>query len=347
MKAIMLAGGEGTRLKPVTGELPKPLVPLLGRPLMEYGLLLLREHGFTDVCAAVRYRAEDIRRCFGDGSRLGLRLSYREEKDFWGTAGAVRRCRDFIGGEDVLILSGDAACDLDLSALMAAHRERQAAATVALCRRADPLRFGLAVTDGEGWIRAFVEKPDWSRVVTDQVSTGIYVLSPRAVDAIAEDRPSDFARDLFPALLECGEKLLGLPMEGYWRDVGTPLSYYRCCVDALEGKLRLPCDEAFLPPQTAEERSPDDEGLALDCPCGSRAAVMGVLSEELLSLGPDLSDGLRLSGENWRLHIAPLSGSSALRVCVQSPDAEFARSLAFSARDLIAALGEENGKQRL
>lgn len=338
MKAIILAGGEGTRLKAVTGSLPKPMVPLLGRPLMEYILLLLKRHGFTDVCAAVHYRAEDIMDRFGDGRALGISLRYRAETNSWGTAGAVRRCRDFVGQEDVLIISGDAACDLNLGALWRAHRGRGAAATLALCRRPDPLRFGLAVTDEDGWIRAFVEKPDWRHVVTDQVNTGIYVLSPRALDAIPDDTPFDFARELFPALLRQGEKLLGVTLEGYWTDVGTPLSYYQCCVDVLEGRLALPCDPAFLPAPTPAESAPDGEGFTLDCPCRSRAAVMGTLSEQLLDIGADYGDGLRLRGPNYRLHIAPLAAASAVRVCVQSADTEFARGLAFSARDVIRAL---------
>ena len=338
MKAIILAGGEGTRLKAVTGPLPKPMVSLLGRPLMEYILLLLKKHGFTEVCAAVRYRAQDIMDRFGDGSALGVKLRYRAETDSWGTAGAVRRCMDFIGDEDVLVISGDAACDLDLGALMRAHRARGAAATLALCRRPDPLRFGLAVTDGEGWIKAFVEKPDWSRVVTDQVNTGIYALSPRALAAVPEDRAFDFAKDLFPALLRAGEPLLGVALEGYWCDVGTPLSYYQCCVDALEGRLSLPCDPAFLPAAAPEERAPDGEGIALDCPCRDRAETMGTLSEQLLELGADYSDGLRLERENYRLHIAPMPAASALRVCVRSADTEFARSLALSVKELVERL---------
>ena len=338
MKAIILAGGDGTRLKAVTGPLPKPLVPLLGRPLMAYILLLLKKHGFTDICAAVRYRAQDIIDCFGDGAAFGVRLSYREEHDAWGTAGAVRRCRDFIGDEDVFVISGDAACDFDLRLLWRRHRERGAAVTIALSREAEPLRYGLAVTESSGRIRAFIEKPDWRRVVTDLVNTGIYVLSPRALEAIPDDCAFDFAKDLFPALLARGEPLLGLPMAGYWCDVGTPLSYYRCCVDALEGRLVLPCAPEFRPAPDEEAPADEEEGFVLDCPCQNRAALMGTLSEELLELRPDYSDGLRLSGENYRLHIAPLPTASALRVCVQSPDTEFARGLAFSARDLIAAL---------
>lgn len=338
MKAIILAGGEGTRLKAVTGDTPKPMVPLLGRPLMEYTLLLLKQHGFTEICAAVRYRAEEIMAHFGDGRAYGVALSYRVETEAWGTAGAVRRCKEFIGNEDVLIISGDAACDFDLAALFRAHRERQATATLALCRVPEPLRYGLTVTDQEGWIRAFIEKPDWRHVVTDLVNTGIYVLSPRALDAIPTDRPYDFAKDLFPALLRDGEPLLGAALDGYWCDVGTPLSYYQCCVDALEGRLHLPCAPAFRPAPSQEEPELREEGFTLDCPCRSRAELMGTLSEQLMDLNPDYGDGLHLNGANYRLHISPLPAASALRVCVQSADAEFARGLAFSARDLIQAL---------
>ena len=157
MKAVILAGGEGTRLKCVTGERPKPLVPLLGRSLMERILLLLRRCGFDEVCAAVRYRAEEIEQRFGDGSALGVKLCYRRENEPLGTAGAVKNCADFTGGEDFLLISGDAACDFDLSALRRRHLESGAAATIALKREASPLRFGLAVTDGAGEVRGFVE----------------------------------------------------------------------------------------------------------------------------------------------------------------------------------------------
>ena len=338
MKAIILAGGEGTRLKAVTGDTPKPMVPLLGRPLMEYTIRLLKKHGFTEICAAVRYRAEEIMARFGDGRDLGVSLRYRAETEARGTAGAVRRCRDFIGAEDVLIISGDAACDFDLAAPRWRHRDAQAAATLALCRVPEPLRFGLTVTDEAGWIRAFIEKPAWRPVVPDLVHTGIYVLSPQALDAIPADRPFDFARDLFPALLREGQPLLGAALEGYWRDIGTPLSYYQCCVDALEGRLRLPCDPAFQPAEAPPAASEDEEGFTLDCPCRKRAEVMGALSEGLMELRPDYSDGLRLNAASYRLHIAPLSSAPALRICVQAEDTEFARSLAFSARDLIRAL---------
>ena len=339
MKAVIMAGGEGTRLRAVTGALPKPLVPLLGRPLMEHILLLLRQHGFTEVCAALRYRSCDIRSAFGDGRLLGLSIQYRVEDRPLGTAGGVKNCADFCGDEDVLVVSGDAACDFDLSALMRRHRESGAAVTIALSRQAVPLRYGLAVTDAEDRVRSFVEKPAWQRVVTDLVNTGIYVLSPRALSSIPPGKPFDFARDLFPLLLEREELLLGLPMEGYWCDVGTPLSYYQCCVDALEGRLKLEIPASFFPAAAeGDPRPPEEAAVTLDCGCRSRAALMGALSELMLELDADYADGIRLSRDSFSLHIAPLADSSALRIAVQARDTEFARSLALSMRDVAQAL---------
>lgn len=339
MKAILLAGGEGTRLKAVTGPLPKPMVPLLGRPVMEHILRLLKRHGFDQICAALKYRPEEIISFFGDGSRLGVSLEYRVENAGLGTAGAVKNCADFIGGEDVLVICGDAACDLDLSELMRRHRERGAAATLALYRDSSPLRFGLAVTDREDAIRAFVEKPPWSRVVTDLVNTGIYVLSPRALERIPENRPFDFAKDLFPLLLQEKELLLGVTLEGYWCDIGTPLSYYRCCADALEGKLKLEPGEAFAnSSQIHLDPDPDEPGFQLEFPCRDRAALMGELSQWMLELPTDYSDGIRLHDSRYELHIAPLRNRCALRIAVNAQDAEFARNLAFAARDLAQAL---------
>lgn len=345
MKAVIMAGGMGSRLKAITGDRPKPMVPLLGRPLMEYILELLRSQGFDQVCAAVRYRAGDIMAHFGDGSRFGVEMQYRVEEEPLGTAGAVKNCRDFYGGEDFLVISGDAACDFRLSRLMEEHKRRGAAVTLALCRYSEPLSYGLAVTDGEGRIRSFVEKPDWSRVVTDLVNTGIYVISPRIMELVPEGREFDFAKDLFPLLLSRGELLLGLPMEGYWCDVGSPLSYYRCCADALEGKLRLDFPELFRPPIPSGGDVPPLPGENLDCACRSRAELMGSLSELLMDMGADYSDGLQLDSPRFHLRISPLASRSALRISVSSQDAEFARELAISARDLARALekGGETG----
>ncbi len=340
MKAVILAGGEGKRLRCVTGERPKPMVPLLGRSMMEHILLLLRRCGFTELCAALRYRAEDVVSAFGDGSALGLSLCYRVEDEPLGTAGAVKNCEDFYGGEDFLLISGDAACDFDLGALYRRHRESGAAVTIALRREPQPLRFGLAVTDESGAVRGFIEKPDWSRVVSDRVNTGIYVLSPRAMAQVPPGRPFDFARDLFPLLLRRGERIQGVEPAGYWRDVGTPLSYYQCCVDALEGRWKIEIPEAFRPPEgECGPRAEEPAAALLDFPCRDRAATMGALSGLMLELGADYSDGIRLTLPRGSAHIYPCAERSAVAVAVDSPDAEFASSLALSAGEIIRALG--------
>lgn len=347
MKAVILAGGEGKRLKCITGDTPKPLVPLLGRSVMEHIILLLRREGFYHICAAVKYRAEDLISAFGDGSALGVRICWRVEDEPLGTAGAVRNCADFYGDEDFLVISGDAVCDMELSSLMRRLRERRAAAAVALRRDSSPLRFGVAVTDAEGDIRAFVEKPDWGAVVSDLVNTGIYALTPRAMSYVPEGRPFDFARDLFPELLRRGERVSGMLSEGYWADIGTPLGYYRCCADALEGKVRLDIAPEYLPgpePPRAPSRSAAGRGkpaaAVRDFPCADRAAAMGALSSLMLEMDADYSDGISLSLPRGSVSIRPRADRSALRVSVSSPDAEFASSLAVSLGDLIRALDQ-------
>ena len=338
MKAVILAGGLGTRLRPVTGEHPKPMVPFLGRPMMEHIVELLRRNGFTELCAALHYRAGEIMAHFGDGRRFGVSMEYRIETENLGTAGSVKNCRDFYRDEDFLVISGDAACDFDLAALMRAHREKGAAATIALSQEQTPLRYGLAVTDSDGRIRSFIEKPEWPRVVTDLVNTGIYVLSPGAMERVPEG-PFDFGKDLFPKLLREGAPLYGLTMEGYWRDVGTPQDYYRCCADALDGALRLTPGEAFRLPEKSAAEDGDEDGFVVCCDCENRARLMGTLSELMLDMGAEFDDGIRLRGKDYELHISPSCVNSAVRIAVRAGDAEFARALCLSAKDVVEKLG--------
>ena len=337
MKAVILAGGLGTRLRAVTGEHPKPMVPILGRPVMEHIVELLRQNAYTSICAALHYRAGEIMAHFGDGRKFGVELEYRIETENLGTAGSVKNCRDFYGDEDFLVISADAACDYDLRLLMDAHKARHAAATLALCSQRTPLRYGLAVTDGEGRIRSFIEKPSWPRVVTDLVNTGIYVLSPRAMEYVPEGT-FDFGRDLFPKLLKKGEPLYGQVMEGYWQDIGTPQDYYRCCADALDGKLRLTPGGAFLQTQRETQEDSAEEGCTLNCDCEDRARLMGTLSELMLEMGAEYDDGIRLKGKDYELHISPSAVRSAVRIAVRSEDAELARALCQSAKDVAEKL---------
>ena len=294
MKAVILSGGEGTRLREISGGLPKPMMPLLGKPLLERTVALLRENGFDRLCITLHYSPEQIESFFGNGERFGVRIEYRREESPMGTAGAVRNCRDFIDNDPVLIMSGDSACDFDLASLFRSHKE---GVTIALSTHAEPLPYGLVVTDRNSRVTGFVEKPSWEKVVTDRVSTGIYVLSPEVTDRIPEGIPYDFAKDLFPRLLKEGIPLTGRVMDGYWCDIGTPRAYYQCNLDALDGLYRLP-----------EQDGPSRRVI----PCRDRARLMRIMGEALAEFGADMSDGLTLENATGRAHLAPAPDRKAL-----------------------------------
>ena len=321
MNAILMAGGEGRRLRPIWPDAPKPMIPILGRPVMERTLALLRRNGVKRVCAALGYRPEAIRAYFGDGRDFGVELCCSTEEKPLGTAGSVRACAPFYGERDFLVVSGDAVCDFDLRALTEYHRRVGAALTMALYECETPTAYGLVVADGAGRVRGFVEKPDWSRVVTDRVNTGIYAVSPRAMRLCPAGEPFDFAKDLIPLLLARGETVAALPMEGYWCDVGTPRDYYRCNLDALEGRVRLyegpdahPAAAQLSPePESAAPcAAPEPDAEAVPCAC--RARLMRLLTERFLTeAGADFSDGLILPGAR----IAPAPDAEAVLVRAQ------------------------------
>ena len=266
MKAVIMAGGEGARLRPVSLGRPKPVTPLLGRPVMEHIINLLKRHGVTDICVTLCYQPQAVMDCFGDGARLGVRLTYFIEEEPLGTAGSVKNCLSRIGSEDFLVISGDCVCDLDLSRAVQFHRERKAAATLVLYHHPNPLEYGLVLTGGEGRVERFVEKPGWGQVFTDQINTGIYVLSPAGLERAPQGEIFDFGKDLFPALLREGAPLYGLPLEGYWRDMGDCRAYLDCVCDALSGKVTL---DMGLPRREAGvwSASPLPKGLNLVPPC--------------------------------------------------------------------------------
>ncbi len=248
MKAIVMAGGEGTRLRPLTEGRPKPMTEMLGKPVLGRTVELLKKYGVTNICFTLRYLPEMIKDEFGDGAKLGVTIEHRVEKSPLGTAGSVRACRDFTGDEDVLIISGDGVCDFDLGALFAFHREHKAEATIAIYEQTEPTSFGLVIADGDGRVRAFSEKPSWENVTTSMVNTGVYVLSPAAVDMIPEGREYDFGKDLFPRLLREGRGLWAYEATGYWRDIGSPEAYRQCCMDLISGKTGIDLDARELSP---------------------------------------------------------------------------------------------------
>ena len=334
MKAIIMAGGQGTRLKAVSGDTPKPLVPLCGKPIMEHIVTLLKENGFTDICVTLKYRPQDITDYFGDGSRFGVKMQYRIEQEALGTAGGVKNCADFYGDEDFLVISGDAACDFDLAELYRKHRDAHSDVSIALYPHPEPLPYGLTVCDRSGRVRAFIEKPDWPHVVTNLVNTGIYVISPAAMDKVPSGKSFDFAKDLFPEILKSDGLIQGIPADGYWCDIGTPKSYYECCADALSGRLNIEPAPEFKVEKSLE--SPEESGGEL-YGCKDRARLMGSLSELFLDMGADFSGGLYLKAEDYEISISPCAAQSALRIRASASDAETAKELSLSVRHLLEA----------
>jgi mannose-1-phosphate guanylyltransferase/phosphomannomutase len=239
MKVVIMAGGEGMRLRPISANRPKPMVRLYDRPVLEHTLALLKQIGFDEACLTLRYLPQMITDYFGDGSQFGMKLHYKIEEQPLGTAGGVLNCKSFIGDDDTLVISGDCVCDFDLRKLIAFHRERNAEATLALYSHPNPLEYGLVVTDENGRVRHFLEKPAWDRVLTDQINTGIYILSPKTLDKIPQGEPYDFGKDLFPRLLKENAALYGVKMEGYWCDIGSTTAYRTCCIDLLDNEVFL------------------------------------------------------------------------------------------------------------
>ena len=238
MKAVVMAGGEGTRLRPLTSNQPKPMVSIVGKPCMEHIVELLRRHDFRDVVVTLAFMPQAIRSYFGDGETLDMNISYSVEESPLGTAGSVRQAVGE-GDEPLLVISGDALCDIDLTSLIAFHRDRKAAVTIALKSVENPLEFGIVVTDEEGRIERFLEKPSWGQVFSDTINTGIYVIEPEVLRHVPAGEPYDFSKQLFPLLLEMGRPLYGFVADGYWQDVGDLGQYAQANFDALDGLVQL------------------------------------------------------------------------------------------------------------
>lgn len=239
MKAVIMAGGEGTRLRPLTSNSPKPMMPLANRPMMEHIVELLHRHGIDDIVVTVAYLANSIRTYFGDGSELGVRMVYATEETPLGTAGSVRNAMAELSDDTFMVISGDVLTDVDLGAIIEFHRAHDALATIGLVRVDNPLEFGIVVTREDGTIERFLEKPTWGEVFTDTINAGIYVLEPRIFDQIPPETACDFSSDIFPKLLAQGEKVVGAIADGYWEDVGTLDAYVRAHQDILDGRVKL------------------------------------------------------------------------------------------------------------
>src|ERR671913_2496293 len=247
MKAIIMAGGQGTRLRPLTSDQPKPMIRIVNLPCMEHIVNLLARHGITDIAVTLQFMPEEIQDYFGDGSEWGVNMSYSIEDAPAGTAGSVKMAEQQLGleGERLLIISGDALTDADLSRLVEFHEEKGSEATMVLKSVENPLDFGIVITEEDGRISRFLEKPAWGQVFSDTVNTGIYFLEPSVMGEIPEEGEYDFSKELFPKLLDEGRPLYGFVTEDYWEDIGTLEQFASAQRDVLDGRV-----EGIRPPGT-------------------------------------------------------------------------------------------------
>ncbi len=239
MKAVVMAGGEGSRLRPLTIRRPKPMVPIAGKPVMEHILNLLKRHGITEVVVTVQYLASNIEDYFGNGSQFGMRITYSREDVPLGTAGSVKNAEEQLT-EPFLVISGDALTDYNLSDLIQYHTEKKSLATLLLAHVPNPLEYGVIITNEDGHVTQFLEKPSWGEVFSDTINTGIYMLDPQIFSYFEKNKQFDFSQELFPYMLKKGDPIYGyVSPKGYWCDVGNLGEYMRANAEVLQGLVDI------------------------------------------------------------------------------------------------------------
>jgi len=271
MKAVIMAGGEGTRLRPLTSLLPKPMVPIVNQPVMEHIVGLVKHHGIDEIIATLAFMPQVIQDYFGDGDEWGMTFEYAVEESPLGTAGSVRNAEKLLPrDEPFVVISGDALTDIDLTALVEFHKRKGGAVTIALKSVDDPLEFGVVITDSDDRVERFLEKPTWGQVFSDQINTGIYVIEPWVLDEIPDGRPFDFSSELFPLLMEKGHTLYGYLAAGYWCDVGSRESYLQVHNDVLDGEAMV-----FIPGVHARKHLwvSDSANIAPDAVLGDKVVI--------------------------------------------------------------------------
>ena len=288
---MVMAAGLGTRLRPLTYEVPKPMVAVANRPIMEHVLALLARHGLGDVVANLHWYPETIREAFADGSRLGIELTYSDEERLLGTAGGVRNVREFFGSEPFLVTAADALTDIDLEALARTHREHDWIATLATKRVTNVSEYGVVVTGADGRVQGFQEKPDPGEALSDLANCMIYVLEPEIFDYFPDREEVDFALDVFPALLEHDVPFGVHVADAYWNDVGSLSEYLQGNLDVLNGAVAVEPAGALVEPGTGDGLG---DGIEQEGPVlvgeGARIGA-GSRLEGPVVLGPSASIG--------------------------------------------------------
>jgi NDP-sugar pyrophosphorylase family protein len=267
MKAILLAGGKGTRLRPLTVHTPKPIVPIFNRPFLYYQIDLLRQVPEIDeVILSLNYQPRRIEEIFGDGDGLGLKLRYVVEPMPLGTAGAVRYAGDSLT-ESVVVFNGDVLTQVDLRAVLALHRERKAKATIVLTPVENPRAYGLVETDDQSNVRRFLEKPGEDEITCNTINAGIYVLEPDTFDRIPKETPWSIERSFFPSLIERSETFVAYVYDGYWIDIGTPQKYLQVHRDIMDGLYSAPPFDGAARKAWVAEGARIEEGAEVHGPC--------------------------------------------------------------------------------
>jgi mannose-1-phosphate guanylyltransferase len=305
MQALVLVGGEGTRLRPLTLTQPKPAVQLVDRPFIRFMVDWLGRHGVDDVVMACGFRAELLRRALGERTESGTEIRYVSEDEPLGTAGPIRLAADSgLLDERFMVLNGDVLTDLDLSALQAFHTDRDAVASLALYPVDDPTSYGLVRRDESGAVRGFLEKPDPEEIDTDEINAGAYVLDRAIVDLIPPGRSVSIERDVFPRLV--GQGLFGLRLEGYWMDIGTPERYLQASWDIIEGRVQTDVETSGSGPFVAAGAE-----VAADANVGPRAVVGEGAS---VGSGATVEDSVLLAGSRVGERASVTSSILAQRV---------------------------------
>jgi mannose-1-phosphate guanylyltransferase len=270
MKAILLAGGKGTRLRPLTVHTPKPIVPILNRPFLYYQIDLLKQVPEIDeVILSLNYQPRRIEEIFGEGEGLGIRIRYVVEPQPLGTGGAVRYAGDSLT-ESVVVFNGDVLTQVDLAAVLRLHRERRAKATIVLTPVENPRAYGLVETDAAGNIKRFLEKPGEDEITCNTINAGIYVLEPDTFDRIPKDTAWSIERSFFPSLIERGETFVAYVYDGYWIDIGTPAKYLQVHRDIMDGRYVAPPFDAAPSGSAVAWVSPGarvEDGAEVHGPC--------------------------------------------------------------------------------
>jgi len=275
LRAIVMAGGEGSRLRPLTSTRPKPLVPVVNRPILWHVLRLLKKHSIAESFITLHYLADQITMAFGDGVDLGIKINYAFEDKPLGTAGSVKALEKELD-DSFMVISGDVMTDFDISQLIAFHKKKGALVTIGLARVENPLEYGVVLTDAEGKVTRFLEKPGWSEVFSDTVNSGIYIIEPEALKYVDTEKAFDFSKELFPRLMKAGHQIYAKALEGYWCDVGVPSQYISAFYDIMGGKTKVEIPGKKISENVWVEQDTEiHSGAEITGPCviGSRTVI--------------------------------------------------------------------------